>query len=131
MYTILAADDAEDVRALLRASLEFDEDLNAAIMPSAVALLNTAASVLPDLVILDVAMPELTGLEAFMLLREVHKTQHVPVLFLTAYPSAVTKQMLTDRCAVLAKPFALEDLLSLVRKLLQNTDTAQITHISA
>jgi DNA-binding response OmpR family regulator len=130
MYTILAADDDEDVRDLLHAALQFEEDWNVAIMPGALELLKTASAVVPDLVILDVAMPSLNGLDAFALLRQVHRAQRVPVLFLTANPHMITKRMLNKRCAVLAKPFALDELFAIMRTLLAANETARATYRS-
>jgi DNA-binding response OmpR family regulator len=131
MYTILVADDDETMRDLLRLALGFEDDWDVTVMSGAMELLETASTVIPDLVILDVAMPSLNGLDAFALLRTVHSTQCVPVLFLTADRDRVAKTMLNTRCAVLAKPFALDDLFSLIRRLLSVNEASPTKEVSA
>ena len=72
----------------------------------------------PDVVLLDLQMPEVDGIQLFDLLREDPKTKHIPVIFLTATPEKLRYDLpnYQDLGAVLLpKPFRLTDLLELVR----------------
>jgi DNA-binding response OmpR family regulator len=73
----------------------------------------------PDLVILDVSMPGLSGIDVFDLLRSSASFIHVPVLFLTAQPDraeqAFARFGISD---VMAKPFDADALVRRVDDLL-------------
>ena len=86
-----------------------------------VALVDTIREV-PDLVILDVNMPGMSGWELCALLRRQSSTRAVPILFLTG------RQEVRDRITAmqvggsdyLSKPFSAEDLRAKVRSLLKH-----------
>jgi two-component system, OmpR family, response regulator RpaA len=75
----------------------------------------------PDLVVLDVMMPEMDGIEACKVLRSDAKTAHLPIIFLTA------KAMIDDKIEgfeagaddYLTKPFDIQELALRVRALLR------------
>ena len=75
-WSVLLVDDSEDLRMLLRLKLEswdkYDVVAEAADGETAVAL---AAKHQPDLVMLDLAMPTMDGLQALPLIREVAQTR--------------------------------------------------------
>lgn len=81
--TILVADDDDDIRALVTLRLRrFGfEVVAAADGEQALALVRDRS---PDLAILDVTMPGLTGLEVTRALRADEATKGIPVLLLTA-----------------------------------------------
>lgn len=82
-HTILVADDDDDIRALviLRLQRFGFEVVAAADGEQALALARDRS---PDLAILDVTMPGLTGLEVTRALRADEATKGIPVLLLTA-----------------------------------------------
>ncbi|HUJ77280.1 MAG TPA: response regulator, partial [bacterium] len=71
-----------------------------------------------DLVVLDLNMPGMNGLETLQRLRETHPG--LPVLLATGYLDAATEAQIRQcgRALSIAKPFSLEDLDALARKLL-------------
>lgn len=82
-----------------------------------------AEEILPDLVILDVMMPELDGYQVCSLLRKNPKTANLPVMMLTSLSSVEQKIKGFDAGAddYLAKPFAPDELTAHVRALLRRT----------
>jgi CheY-like chemotaxis protein len=81
---------------------------------------NMAASQLPDLVLLDIMLPNMDGLEAARLIRQNPKTHSIPILAVTAkvFPKD-REECLQNGCNDhLAKPFTLEELASRIEKLL-------------
>jgi CheY-like chemotaxis protein len=75
----------------------------------------------PNVVILDIQMPKVDGIQVFQQLRADPATVEIPVIFLTANVHIVNAQLPTYpamRATVLAKPFNIVTLLTLVRQYL-------------
>ena len=85
MATVLVADDEQDMRALLAKLLSKagHNVIQAVDGRSAVELANTH---LPDVILLDVSMPAMGGLEVLEKLREFPATQGIPAIFLSGHP---------------------------------------------
>lgn len=80
---ILVADDAEDIRSLFGVWLKKDFEVKFAAS-GAEALAQADTEPLPDLILLDIMMPEMDGFEVCRRLHEDPGTAEIPVLFLTA-----------------------------------------------
>lgn len=78
----------------------------------------------PNLVILDIMLPESDGLEILQKIRKSPVTGHLPVILLTAKSSEYDKVTGLDLGAddYVAKPFGMMELLSRIRALLRRTD---------
>lgn len=78
---------------------------------------------LPDLVLLDIMLPEEDGLQILQKLRHSPTTKNVPVIMLTAKGSEYDKVMGLDSGAddYVSKPFGMMELLSRVKALLRRT----------
>ena len=116
---VLVADDEPDLRSLVQYSLRGAgyEVVTAADGGEA---LDLALEHKPDLAVLDVRMPKLTGLEVTRRMRDNDATAHTPVLLLTA---AVEKEDVAEGFAAgayayLEKPFDSGELVSRVEALL-------------
>ena len=82
---------------------------NGALVPDAIAMRR------PDLLVLDVALPGLSGLDVFDLVRSDPAYQGIPILFLTATPEkAATVFSTAGTHRVMAKPFDVDELIALV-----------------
>jgi DNA-binding response OmpR family regulator len=115
--SVLVVDDEEDIRLLLRELLErAGFDVHEA--PNGRAALRTFHTVRPDLVILDVAMPELDG---WATLERIRELSDVPVLMLTAKAAEAdrVRGLRGGADDYVAKPFAREELLARVEALLR------------
>lgn len=115
---VLVVDDDRAVRESLRRSLEFNGYEVALASDGAEALAGIGA-VGPDVVIMDVMMPRLDGIETTRALRSVGN--QVPILVLTARDAVGDRVEGLDAGAddYLTKPFALEELLARLRALLR------------
>ena len=112
---ILVADDEPVNLALIKRRLEWESYLihTAENGGEAVAL---ARELLPDLIILDVMMPVLDGLQACRLLKEDVATRDIPVIFLSALDDTATKVsgLALGANDYISKPFRVEELLARV-----------------
>ena len=85
MPKVLIVDDHESIRRNLRLSLESAGFTISGEAVNGFDAIEKAQEVIPDLVILDLAMPEMNGLEAAAALK--HITPGVPLILLTAHAS--------------------------------------------
>ena len=120
MGRVLVVDDEPAVRESLERVLRHD-GFEVAVASDGREAIRRLAVVRPDLVLLDVLMPQIDGLEVCRRMRDTG--DRTPVLMLTA------RDAVTDRVAgleagaddYLAKPFVLEELLARVRALLRRS----------
>ncbi|HEY6204346.1 MAG TPA: response regulator [Candidatus Limnocylindria bacterium] len=113
MRRVLVAEDEPDIADALRQSLTERLDVELDIVANGALVMDSVAAHRPDLLILDVALPGLSGLDVFDLLRGDPRLQGVPVLFLTGLPErAETAKAATGVHEVLAKPFDVNELVA-------------------
>lgn len=117
---ILVADDDPAVRESLRRSLSFN-GYEVSLASDGHQALTASSDPVPDLVLLDVNMPGIDGLEVCRRIRA--SGSDVPVLILTARVEVGDRVLGLDAGAddYLPKPFALEELLARIRALLRRT----------
>ncbi|KAA8785237.1 two-component system response regulator MprA [Paenibacillus sp. 4624] len=116
--TILIVDDDEKIVSMLRRGLAF-EGYEVQTASNGAEGLSKLMDKEPDIVVLDVMMPQIDGFEVCRRLREAGSK--VPVLMLTAKDEVQSRVTGLDTGAddYLVKPFALEELLARVRALLR------------
>jgi len=116
---ILIADDEPDIRLVLRTRLELDgfTVLEASDGAEAVRM---AQDEKPDLIVLDVMMPEMDGVEVCNRLRASFDTRNIPVIMLTARAGRDDKMSGLTKGAndYITKPFDLQELSQRVRNTL-------------
>lgn len=83
MFKVLVVDDDFDCRTMVKTILESSgyEALDAASGPIALELLKETTV---DLIVLDIMMPEMTGYDVVVRLKQRPETQNIPVVMLTA-----------------------------------------------
>lgn len=81
--TIMVVDDNPDIITIVKTILE-GRGYNVLSASSGPELLNLLDSTKPDLIILDIMMPEMDGLEVLTRLKGVSETASIPVILLTA-----------------------------------------------
>jgi two-component system cell cycle response regulator len=113
--TILVADDEPVNRALIQRRLE-REGYHVLTAKDGSEAVERALESLPDLVILDVMMPEMDGMNACRLLKENERTRDIPVIFLSARDETEMKVSGLSLGAddYISKPFEAEELIARV-----------------
>ena len=117
---VLVADDEDDIRALVCLAVAKAGCTVARAVADGTAALATARADLPDLAVLDVAMPGATGLEICTALRADPATAGIRILLLSAGASVedVARGLAAGADAYLAKPFGVAALVDQVRGLM-------------
>jgi two-component system cell cycle response regulator DivK len=74
---------------------------------------------LPDLILMDIQLPKLSGLEATRQLRADPKTAHIPIIVITSFALSGDSEKAKDAgaSAYLAKPYSPRELLQMIRNL--------------
>ena len=115
---VVIGEDDEPIARLLGDAINDEPAYQAVIVPDGALVLETVRQVHADLLILDVMMPGLSGIEVFDRVRADPDVRNMPVLFVTAASQDYERQFKDRKIAdVIAKPFDLNELLSKVRQL--------------
>jgi DNA-binding response OmpR family regulator len=120
MAKILVIDDNADLLQMLRLILQERGGHEVVLSGDGADGLNRALASPPDLAIVDVMMPDITGYDVVRRMREMPQTASVPVLVLTARGQMIDRQtaLQAGANAYMAKPVAPQALLEQVEKLL-------------
>ncbi len=120
--TILVADDESYILRLLEATLR-KGDYRLILVHSGVEALASLETEHPDLIILDVMMPDLDGLSTLRQLKAKEATARIPVIVLSAKGHNLTKIEAEEAGAelFLTKPFSPSHLLAEVRHIFDRT----------
>jgi two-component system cell cycle response regulator DivK len=75
---------------------------------------------LPDLILMDVQLPKMSGLDATRLLTTEAATRHIPVIVITSYALSGDREkaMQAGAASYLAKPYSPSELLAMVKQFL-------------
>jgi CheY-like chemotaxis protein len=122
-WKILVVDDDPDIRRVAALALERIGGFGVLLAASASEALALTAVEAPDLILLDVTMPDVDGPTLLGQLRARPPTERTPVVFFTATSSDAEVERLCGlgAVAVLAKPFEIADLPRCVRDILAKT----------
>ncbi len=117
---ILVTDDEPMIRELIRATLSRDERMEVSLAGDGETALRMVREQRPDLVMLDVRMPGIDGVETCRRIREEFAASDLPVIMLTAMgqDSDVQRGMAAGATEYFIKPFSPMALLSRVYEVL-------------
>jgi CheY-like chemotaxis protein len=124
MNTILIAEDYDDNRELLRlilsgAKYQVQEATNG------LECVMSARQDPPDLIMVDLSMPELDGWEVFRILKADPATAHIPCIAFTAYSESDCERALkAGFAAFVGKPFRTEEMLETLSRVLRRESVA-------
>ncbi len=123
--TILVVEDDPDIANLLKLTLERQRDLVVVTALTGSEALDKARELLPDLISLDLRLPDRDGFEVLEELRRDPETADIPVLIVSMIPDHETG---LDMGVIdyLNKPFEEQQLIDVVDRLLENRGTVLV-----
>ncbi len=126
---ILVVEDETDIAGLIKHALERGGDAQVSIVGSGDAAIRSIGDAQPDLVILDLNLPVLSGLEVCRTLRSRALTSRLPIIMLTARTGEGDRVTGLDLGAddYVTKPFSLRELSARVRALLRRAQNAPVS----
>ncbi|MBN1813770.1 MAG: response regulator [Anaerolineae bacterium] len=120
MPKILVAEDERDIRELIGFTLRY-AGFEVELAINGTEAVEKAAAAQPDLIVLDVRMPKMTGYEACRLLKDDPTTAEIPIVFLSAKGQEVEIEqgLASGALEYIVKPFAPDELASQVKDILK------------
>jgi DNA-binding response OmpR family regulator len=120
MPKILVAEDERDIRELIGFTLRY-AGFEVELAINGAEAVEKAAAAQPDLILLDVRMPKMTGYEACRQLKEDPTTAEIPIVFLSAKGQEVEIEqgLASGALEYIVKPFAPDELASQVKDILR------------
>lgn len=121
---VLVIDDDDGLRDIIQISLEVIAGWEVLTATSGTEGLSFAQTQQPDVILLDVMMPDMDGATTFNNLQALPLTAKIPTILLTAKATTNEKQklMALGVTGVITKPFEAVDLVNQIRTLLEWTD---------
>ncbi len=119
---ILVVEDNPDLRDLLRQTLE-QAGYAVATASNGLEALASARSAVPDLLLLDLVLPELNGFSVCEILRRERETAHLPIIVLTGLTSEFSRLAGLESGATdyLVKPFLPDQLVKKIKRHLRSS----------
>lgn len=116
-FKILAIDDTFAIRTFLRVSLQ-DEGAEFYGASTANEGLTICKEIMPDLVVLDLGLPDIDGLDFLPEIKKLQNKKEIPVLILTVRKGkeTINKAFSNGADAYLTKPFMVEELLEIINQ---------------
>ncbi len=117
---ILVAEDEQDIQELIEFTLRYGGYEVICVLNGEEAY-DVARKELPDLILLDIRMPVMSGIEACKLLKSDPATQNIPIVFLSAkgQKSEIKEGFEVGAVDYLLKPFSPEDLYKRLKEILE------------
>jgi DNA-binding response OmpR family regulator len=124
-HRVLIVEDEQDIAGLIKHTLERGGEAEAQIVGSGDAALKAVTDRPPDLIILDLNLPIVSGMEVCRILRARADASHVPIIMLTAKTSEDDRVTGLEQGAddYVTKPFSLRELSARVRAVLRRGHT--------
>jgi len=115
MKTIFVVDDSDTNLTMAESALE--DQYRVMTMPSAASMFSFLEKVIPDLILLDIEMPEMDGFEALAKLKTKDNYSEIPIMFLTGRTDADVEARGFEMGAVdfVTKPFSAPVLLNRIK----------------
>jgi CheY-like chemotaxis protein len=116
---ILVAEDEKDIRELVSFTLRH-AGYDVWTADDGMEAIKVAQEVLPDLILMDVRMPRMTGYKACEIMKQMDTLKDIPIVFLSAkgQETEIQQGLAAGAIAYILKPFAPADLTLRVKELL-------------
>lgn len=107
LHSILLVEDDPDIQVIVRLVLESLGGFQVTVCGSGIEAIAQAPSIRPDLILMDIMMPEMDGLTTLAHLRATPELERTAVIFMTAKAQQRTREELVALGAldIIAKPF--------------------------
>lgn len=130
-YTLLVVEDNVEMRKFLQKQLA--ESYKVFVAPNGVEALKILQNSIVNLILSDIMMPEMDGLELCNIIKSDLDYSHIPVILLTAKTTLQSKieGMKVGADAYVEKPFSMEYLKVCISNLLKNREQLQATFVHA
>jgi CheY-like chemotaxis protein len=117
--TILVVDDMDEVREMIAYYLTH-EGYHVAVARDGREAVEKTSQLLPHVVLMDLALPVMGGLEATKRIKSDPKTQHIPVILLTAQTRSGSAAVIEAGCdGFLVKPAAPREIVAEIERVLK------------
>ena len=118
---ILVVEDEQDIAGLIKHTLEKTGQMQVDVVGAGDAALRSLSQTEPDLIILDLNLPVLSGVEVCRIVRTRDDTAHIPIIMLTARSAESDRVTGLEIGAddYITKPFSLRELVARVRAVLR------------
>ena len=117
--TILVVDDVDEVREMCSLYLAH-EGFRVAVASNGQEAVDKTSQILPDAVLMDLALPVMGGLEATKRIKSDPRTRHIPVIVLTAHTRSGSAAVIEAGCeGVLVKPAAPKEIVAEIERVLK------------
>ncbi len=118
MKKVLIVDDAEFMRLAIKTMLNKCGDIEYVEAANGIEAVQKFKDTKPDLVTMDITMPDMTGLEALKLIMDLDPKARVVMVSAMGQESMVKEAIMSGARTFIVKPFKEEHVVSTVNKLL-------------
>ncbi|MCK4828431.1 response regulator transcription factor [bacterium] len=131
MRKILIVDDDPEILELVKCFLE-GHQITVVTLPEGRKAIETILQFEPDLIILDINMPDVNGMDLLKIFKDRPMTSFIPVIMLTgkSAPSSQVSGLVSGADDYVTKPFSLPELLARVRALLRRRPGEETEKVS-
>lgn len=115
---VLVVDDEQDFASMVREYLSMKGNYDVEVADTGFAAGYTVARFRPDIMLLDIMMPDMDGFEVLRMLRASRETMHMPIIACTAYRDNAIERRISDEAfdGLIRKPLKLDELLRLIQE---------------
>ena len=119
--TVLIVEDDDELREILHAEFEL-EGLTVLTATDGSEAVTTVRRLKPDLILMDIMMPVMSGIEATEIIKNDEETRHIPIVMLTAAGNKddIVKGLEVGAIDYITKPFFMPELKARLRAILQH-----------
>lgn len=127
---VMVVDDEEDLVSTLEFNLRREGYATRTALNGDTAMRLTGEDPVPDLVLLDLMLPDVPGTEICRRLKQENRTRHIPIIMLTAKGEEIDRVIGLEVGAddYVVKPFSVRELMLRVRAILRRTHNSEPPH---
>jgi CheY-like chemotaxis protein len=123
--TLLLVEDESPILLSVQRILELSGNFEVLAAANGKQALNIIKRIIPDLIISDIAMPEMDGIEFCKKIREMESTKAIPFIFLTGKKDRVLEAIQTGSDDYIIKPFQVEELLAKINAMFRRIEMSR------